>query len=123
MIPDPESEATYQASKLKWNETSQTEHANMLDWYRALIRLRRATPCLNNGGQGNVCVTFDEEQGWLQMQRGTIQVLSNLGAAERTFPIPQSSSLLLASHETIRIAGNTITLPRDSAAVLRTVTP
>lgn len=118
MIPDPESEETYLASKLKWNETNQPEHANMLEWYRALIRLRRATPCLNNGSRGNVHVTFDEEQGWLRIERGNIQVLSNMGAEERTLPLPQSSVLELASHKTIRTAGNTISLPRDSVVVL-----
>jgi maltooligosyltrehalose trehalohydrolase len=118
MIPDPESSKTYEASKLNWNEVNQSEHAHILEWYRALIRLRRTTPCLNNGSPGNVCVTFDEEKGWLRMERGTITVLANLSAAEKTFLAPQSSSLELASHETIRIAGSTITLPGDSIAVL-----
>jgi len=118
MIPDPESETTYHSSKLKWNEVNQPEHAQILEWYRALIRLRRTTPCLNNGDRGNVRVTFDEEEGWLRMERGTIVALSNLGEAEKTFPVPQSSFLVLASHKTIRIVGNTINLPRDSIAVL-----
>jgi maltooligosyltrehalose trehalohydrolase len=117
-IPDPESEETYEASKLKWNEVNQPEHAQILEWYRALICLRRATPCLNNGGRGNVRVTFDEEAGWLRMECGTIAVLANLGAAERTLPVPQSSVLELASHKTIRIVENRISLPRDSIAVL-----
>jgi len=118
MIPDPESEATYQASKLNWNEVTQPDHANILEWYRALIRLRRATPCLNNGSRGNVRVTFDEEQSWLRIERGNIQVLSNMGAEERTFPVPQSSVLELASHKNIRIVGNAISLPRDTVVVL-----
>ena len=120
MIPDPEIEATYQASKLNWNEVNQPEHAHILEWYRALIRLRRTTPCLNNGARGNVCVTFSEEEGWLRMERGNITVLSNLGAAERIFPVPQSSVLELTSHKAVRIVGNTISLPRDSIAVLST---
>jgi maltooligosyltrehalose trehalohydrolase len=118
MIPDPESPQTYEASKLKWNEVDQPEHAQILEWYRALIRLRRTTPCLNDGDPGNVCVTIDEEDRWLRVERGTISVLANLGAAEKTLPVPQSSSLELASHQTIHIAGSTITLPGDSIAVL-----
>jgi maltooligosyltrehalose trehalohydrolase len=118
MIPDPESAKTYEASKLNWTEVNQTERAKILEWYRALICLRRTTPCLNNGDPGNVCVTFDEEQGWLRVERGTISVLANLGTAEKAFPVPQASSLELASHKTIRIAGSTISLPRDSIAVL-----
>ena len=118
MIPDPESPETYEVSKLKWSEVNQPEHAQILEWYRALIRLRRTTPCLNHGGRGNVRVNFDEAEQWLRVERGTTTVLSNLGAAERTFPVPQSSFLELASHKAIRIVENTISLPGDSVAVL-----
>jgi maltooligosyltrehalose trehalohydrolase len=118
MIPDPESDATYHASKLNWNEVNQPEHAQILEWYRALIRLRRTTPCLNNGDPGNARVTFDEKEGWLRVERGTISLLANLGAAKKTFPVRQSSSLELASQKTIHIVGSTISLPRDSIAVL-----
>jgi maltooligosyltrehalose trehalohydrolase len=118
MIPDPESPGTYEASKLKWNEVDEPEHAPILEWYRALIRLRRTTPCLNDGGHSNVCVTFDDEEGWLRMERGTITVLTNLGVAEKTLEAPQSSVLELASHKTIRIVEGSISLPRDSIAVL-----
>jgi maltooligosyltrehalose trehalohydrolase len=40
-IPDPEDPATFEASKLKWDETMQPGHAEMLEWYHTLIRLRR----------------------------------------------------------------------------------
>jgi maltooligosyltrehalose trehalohydrolase len=118
MIPDPESEKTYEASKLKWSEVNQPEHAQILEWYRALIRLRRSAPCLNSGDWGNLRATFDEEAGWLRVERGTVTVLSNLGPAEKIFPVPQSSFLELASHQSIRIAGSAVTLPRDAVAVL-----
>ena len=50
------------ASKLKWEEASQPGHAEMLAWYRALIRLRRNTPCLNDGTPGKTRVTYDDEE-------------------------------------------------------------
>jgi maltooligosyltrehalose trehalohydrolase len=120
MIPDPENEKTYEESKLKWNEVNQAEHMEMLQWYRTLIRLRRSTPCLNNGGRANVRVAFDEEKKWLRMERGTISAVCNLGAQDCSFPVPQSSSLELASRSTLQIAGNAICLPPDSIAVFRT---
>jgi maltooligosyltrehalose trehalohydrolase len=40
-IPDPQAEATFQASKLKWEELQRPEHAAMLRYYQALLRLRR----------------------------------------------------------------------------------
>ena len=52
------------------------------------------------------------------MERGTIAVLANLGAAEKTFEVPPSSFLELASHNPIRIEESKISLPRDSVAVL-----
>jgi maltooligosyltrehalose trehalohydrolase len=119
MIPDPESQETYEASKLKWNEVSQPIHAQMLEWYRALVRLRRTATCLNNGGRGNVRVTFDEEKKWLRIERGTISALCNLGAHDCTFPVPQSSLLELASPRTLQIANNAIHLPPDSIAIFR----
>jgi maltooligosyltrehalose trehalohydrolase len=119
MIPDPESPATYEASKLNWSEMKDPDHAEMLDWYRALIRLRRTTPCLNDGSLGNVRVTFDEEKKWLRVDRGTIGVLCNLGAQDCFFPVPQSSSPELVSPSTIRIVDGKINLPPDSVVVLR----
>ncbi len=33
-IPDPESRATFERSKLKWDELAEPTHSAMLDWYR-----------------------------------------------------------------------------------------
>ncbi len=48
-IPDPENQQTFEASKLNWDEVQVGEHAEILAWYQALIRLRRTTPCLKDG--------------------------------------------------------------------------
>jgi maltooligosyltrehalose trehalohydrolase len=119
MIPDPENPETYEASKLKWKEVDDREHAEMLDWYRALIRLRRTARCLHNGTPGNVRVSFDEGKKWLRMDRGTISVLCNLGTEDNAFPVPQSASIALASRRTIQIEADLIHLPPDSIAVLK----
>ncbi|HTW82362.1 MAG TPA: malto-oligosyltrehalose trehalohydrolase [Terracidiphilus sp.] len=117
-IPDPENVKTFEASKLKWDEVSEREHAEMLEWYRALIRLRRSTPCLNDGGPGKVRVEFDEEKRWLRIERGTISVLSNLGTQEIALQVPLSSTIELATHDTVRIAGNAVSLAADSLVVV-----
>ncbi len=119
MIPDPEISETYEASKLNWSELNQPDHAKMFEWYRALIRLRRGTPCLNNGSPGYVDVSFDEEKKWFRMERGAISVVSNLGEQVCELPIPQSSQLELASGDEVQIASNAIILPPDSIVVLR----
>jgi maltooligosyltrehalose trehalohydrolase len=120
-IPDPESPKTFGASKLNWRELSHGEHAAMLGWYRALIRLRRSAPCLNNANPGNVQVEFDDEKEWLRITRGTVSIFCNLGPGEIALPVPQSSTIELASYDSIRIAGNAIRLPGNSVAVLQSV--
>ena len=118
-IPDPESRETFERSRLNWEERSAAQHAEMLRWHRELIRLRRATPCLNNGEPGNVRVTFDEDERWLRMERGSIRVLCNLGSSSRSFPLTDDSKLLLASRNEIAVSRSSIELPPDTVAVVR----
>jgi maltooligosyltrehalose trehalohydrolase len=118
-IPDPEKRETFERSKLNWDERAGAQHAEMLQWYRGLIRLRRTTPCLNNGEPGNVLVTFDEREKWLRMVRGEIEVIANLGGADRSFEVRAESELELASRgDGVREDG-AIRLPSDAVAVLR----
>jgi len=118
-IPDPEDRRTFQRSKLNWNEVDMGEHATMLAWYQALIHLRRSTPDLNNGEPGNTRVLCSEEQSWLQMQRGSITVATNLAHTECSLPVPAGSSVLLASKPTTRVENQELTLAANSIAVLR----
>jgi maltooligosyltrehalose trehalohydrolase len=119
LIPDPESPATFEASKLKWEEVNDRAHAEMLEWYRALIRLRRSTPCLNDGTIGSAHVTYDERAKWIRMERGTITLICNLGEQEQRFPALQPSSVVLASRSEIEIDEHAVNLPPDTIAVLR----
>jgi maltooligosyltrehalose trehalohydrolase len=118
LIPDPESAATFQSSKLKWNELLAPAHREMLAWYRELIRLRRTCPSLNNGMPGNVFVTFNEHENWIRMQRGGIIVICNLGATERTFHVSAESKILLTSRTIPSSIAGKIVLPPDTVAVL-----
>lgn len=118
-IPDPESLDTFTRSKLHWDEVNESEHAAMRAWYRDLMRLRRSTPDLNDGEPGHTNVAFDEQQQWLRMARGSIVVFCNLGPEPHAFALAASSELLLASEPAISVRGSAITLPADSAAILR----
>ncbi len=117
-IPDPEDPATFEASKLKWDETSQPDHAEMLDWYRALIRLRRSTPCLNDGAPGNARVTYDEQAKWLRMDRGAISVIFNLGEHDHEFPAPHGHEVVLASRRMPQVSAGKIKMLPDTVAVI-----
>jgi maltooligosyltrehalose trehalohydrolase len=50
-IPDPQEEATFQRSKLRWSERGTGDHARVLDLYRKLIALRRSDPVLSAAGR------------------------------------------------------------------------
>jgi maltooligosyltrehalose trehalohydrolase len=118
-IPDPEKRETFEQSKLKWDEVNEGEHAEMLGWYRELIRLRRSTACLNDGEPGRTHVSCNEEQKWLSMERGHIRVVCNLGEAERTFPLTEECEVVLASGEGVYIENAVLSLPPDSVAIMR----
>ena len=112
LIPDPEDPATFAASKLRWDEVSAGDHAEMLAWYQALIRLRRATPCLNDGTAGKVRVIFDEKAKWLRMERGTIAVIFNLGDREQAFSESEQSRVVLASQNgSLQVKANCCSRP------------
>jgi 1,4-alpha-glucan branching enzyme len=118
MTTGPKIPATFEASKLKWEEVSDGAHAEMLEWYRALIRLRRNTPCLNDGAMGSVHVTYNEQQKWIRMERGSISIICNLGEKEKLFSASQPSSVVLASRSEITIGDHGVNLPPDTVAVL-----
>jgi len=118
-IPDPESLATFEHSKLNWNELSEPAHAEMLDWYRQSIQLRRTTPSLNNGEHGNIEVAYNEEQRWLRVTRGRIVVATSLAPGAVFVRIEHEVNLLLSSKPNIIVESGGILLPPESIAVLQ----
>jgi maltooligosyltrehalose trehalohydrolase len=118
-IPDPEKRETFERSKLNWEERTRPQHAEMLAWYRDLIRLRHATPCLNNGEPGHTRVLYDEQKKWLSMTRGSIQVCCNLGDSVQKVSVPEGSPPVLASRSELWLEGSSITLPPDTVAVIQ----
>lgn len=117
-IPDPESRETFERSKLNWNELVEPAHADMLDWTRKLIHLRRSSTSLNDGKLQAVHVRFDEEKRWLTMRRGHVLFALNLGIETQSVPNPDHFPLNLASKEGILLKDDQILLPPDSAAIL-----
>jgi maltooligosyltrehalose trehalohydrolase len=117
-IPDPESVETFERSKLNWNEIAEGQHAEMLEWYRKLIRLRRGSLSLNDGDPGHVEVHFDEEKRWLVMRRGQVKVMCNLGGEPAEFENGEGFPLVLASRSGVEVVEAKVVLPPGSLAVL-----
>ncbi|MDQ2835629.1 MAG: malto-oligosyltrehalose trehalohydrolase [Acidobacteriota bacterium] len=115
-IPDPESVETFKRSKLDWDEVHEGKHKEMLDWYRALIRLRRGSASLSDGEPGKTRVSFDETQAWLRMERGRVTVMCNLGEQTVELDKPTGTSVL-ASHAGIDANGDRVSLPGQSMVI------
>lgn len=118
VIPDPEKMETFQRSKLNWEEVSQGHHADMLNWSKSLIYLRRHSVSLNDGDTGHTSVTFDEAKRWLVMQRNQVRVFCNLGDDAVELDNPDALPLVLASKPEILHLGNKIKLPGSSVAIV-----
>jgi len=67
--PDPVSEETFNNSKLQWNLIEQGKHKTMLDFYKALIQLRKDHAALRNLDRKAITVDFSEEDQTLFVHR------------------------------------------------------
>ena len=123
-VSDPQSPATFQRSKLNWSERTQPPHADMLDWYRQLIALRRGklegtAPALTDPDLSHLRVRFSEEEKWLVLERGSVTIAFSLAPHPVHLDIRPNSTLALASTPEIQLRDASLSLPPDSVAVLR----
>ena len=97
-IPDPQSEATFDASRLDWSESDREPHASTLRLHEALLACRRAEPALREPG------------GRLQVEAVDHETL----AFRRDAPGRQDTVLVVS-----RLCGNgTASLPRTTARLV-----
>jgi maltooligosyltrehalose trehalohydrolase len=126
-VPDPQSEATFEASRLRW-ALAEDGHAGVLALYRDLLRMRRALPLLRPGAVEPE-VRHDEREGWVAMRRsGDDQVLDavfNFAAEPRAVP-SRGAELLLSSDDPryggqgqTRLGRDAAHLPGHTAVLLR----
>jgi maltooligosyltrehalose trehalohydrolase len=115
-VPDPQDPATFERSRLDWDEPRAPRHAGLLRWHRELLRLRRAEPDLHDPSVGAVA---SEEQGVVTVRRGSVSVVANLADEARTAAVGSGQRLLMASEQRIRLDGAEVVLPVDSVAILQ----
>jgi maltooligosyltrehalose trehalohydrolase len=115
-IPDPQDPATFQRSKLDWDEVGAGEHARLLQVYRGLIALRRTEPDFADPWLDHLRIEFDEAGRWIVMHRGAFAVACNLG--EQPAAVPVTGAVMLSS-QTPEFGTGATTLPGHSFAVLR----
>ena len=68
--PDPQKEATFLDSKLKWEKRREGRHKVVLDFYKELIRLRKDIPALSEPDKKNIRVTHMEDRKIITIERG-----------------------------------------------------
>ena len=117
-IPDPQDESTVENSKLKWDELTESKHADMLDWYKKLISLRKTHTELSDGRLDRVEIDFDEEDRWFSMQRGGVVLVFTLDEEGYSAGLEDGVELLLASDSSITIEDGQLTLPGVGVALL-----
>jgi maltooligosyltrehalose trehalohydrolase len=119
-IPDPQAQETFTRSKLAWNELSQPRHAELLDWHKRLLRLRRSNPSLCDGRMDCVSAQCDERARWLIVERGPWSVACNLGQAPVTARLREGvHELVAASEPGVLLTPPTVMLPPDSVAIVK----
>ncbi len=79
-VPDPQDPATFERSRLDWDERTSGHHADLLAWHRRLIAFRRSHPELTDGRLDLVDVTVGDDQQSLTMRRGRVEVAVDLDA-------------------------------------------
>jgi maltooligosyltrehalose trehalohydrolase len=113
-VPDPQDPQTFLRSKLDWTEPEEVGHAELLDFYRALIRLRHDEPDLADPWLPHLGV--DIGQHWIVMRRGRIAIACNLGT--ESVRVDVTGELLLQWGDP-SVEDRGTALPGHSVAVLR----
>ncbi|HVF14565.1 MAG TPA: malto-oligosyltrehalose trehalohydrolase, partial [Acidimicrobiales bacterium] len=117
-VPDPQSEATFERSKLDWDEVGDPAHKDLLDWHRRLIALRRAEPALSSGSSDDLDVRFDEDERWLVVDRDELSIACNFAPEPRRVP-GVTGELLVSSDDSVKVDADAVDLPPECVAVLR----
>jgi maltooligosyltrehalose trehalohydrolase len=88
LVPDPQARDTFERSKLRWDERSESPHAGILQLYHDLIDLRRRHPALRERGRDSFSVIALGESALALRRHGptpedTLLIIVNLRDALR----------------------------------------
>lgn len=86
-VPDPQAPATYERSKLRWDERGEVAHAAMLQWYRDLIATRANCPDLRTDGVDDTEARLDAAGHCLRVRRGNAELIVNAGTNPVLVPV------------------------------------
>jgi maltooligosyltrehalose trehalohydrolase len=120
-IPDPQDPATFDRSKLNWEERDREPHLDILNWYKALIKLRMETSDFLDPKRDSLSVLYNDRHGWLLMRRRRSVVIFNFGPQRTMIPVENLEPRLriaLASQPGTRLAADFADVPSRTVAIL-----
>lgn len=119
-VPDPQSEETFQRSKLNWFELGEAPHREMLQWYASLIEARRRLPALVDGRMERIRTRYDLEQRWLVVERERTYLVVNIGPelVEVGLAGDRATAVELASSDQVRLENSVVRMPPHSVALI-----
>ena len=121
-VPDPQDSATFERSKLEWDELDAAGHASILEWHRELLRLRRSRPeAFGCADFADVSVTFSEDARWILIDRGAGAVVANFGTTPVRVALPvhlQKLSVIASSPAPPAVSNGEVELVRSGVALL-----
>jgi maltooligosyltrehalose trehalohydrolase len=90
-IPNPQEQSTFERSKLDWSELSRAPHAELFEWYRRLIQLKKDRPEMPRESRLDSPapqVHFDEAAQWLTFVHNGVLVALNWNDRTQRVPMP-----------------------------------
>jgi glycosidase len=86
LLPEPQESSSFERSKLDWAETAKRPHAEILNWYRALIALRKSRS--RHDAPGKPEVLFDVKAQWLRFEYAGVLAMFNFASVPRRIALP-----------------------------------
>jgi len=105
-VPNPQESDTFERSKLNWSELSVPRHAELLDWHRKLMRIRRDKVVMPREGfadSAKAVTKFDAEAGWLTFVHNGVLAVFNLADLAQTVPRPSGDWKLVLSSDSAEV--------------------
>lgn len=91
--PDPQAVETFEHSKIQWDLLNKEPHKTMLNYYKALIQLRKHQSVFKNTDRKNMKVIADEVNNTLLLSRWnddqTVLCMMNFSHEQKVVPIPE----------------------------------
>jgi maltooligosyltrehalose trehalohydrolase len=117
-VPDPQDRATFERSKLDWDELTRDPHRSLLDWHRTLIGWRQSQPALRDPDPGSTRVRFHEEGRWLAMDRGPFTVVASFATGRTRIPLgPRPGGHVLAASGPASLADRSLEMAPGAALI------